>query len=229
MTKTTLSIDIGVRNLAMCVMTRPDQGTRPVIDFWENIDTLEPEPLCTGVQKNGNTCGKKCSAKGADGTPSCKNHAVSPSKPFKIRLVKSIPKQELILAVLASLEKFINENEPVIEKINKVLIELQPNVNPTMKLVSHVVYTRFIQLFLKRATVTFIRASTKLKCKVPGLTKGTCRLNYAQRKRTAVDYTKCILERYFPERYTPFCETKVQADLADAFLYCVNDHSVSFF
>lgn len=58
-----LSIDVGLRNLAMCIMDSTDKTDLKTycIHLWDVYNTLDEDTyLCQGIQKNGKICNKKC-------------------------------------------------------------------------------------------------------------------------------------------------------------------------
>ena len=60
-----LSIDIGIRNLSLCMMdsvNKADLSTYK-IHLWDVYNTLEDNHMCKSLQKSGKICNKKCSLK----------------------------------------------------------------------------------------------------------------------------------------------------------------------
>lgn len=58
-----LSIDIGLRNLAMCLMTASDKNdlTTYSIKLWNVFNTLDSDEYrCEQLQKSGKICNKLC-------------------------------------------------------------------------------------------------------------------------------------------------------------------------
>ena len=61
-----LSIDIGLRNLSMCIMSCEDKTNLETykIHLWDVYNTLDSDDhLCESLQKSGKVCNKKCSLK----------------------------------------------------------------------------------------------------------------------------------------------------------------------
>ena len=86
---TTLAFDIGIRNLAWCLVKKGE--TKHTILGWQNYDLLRGEGNEVGVQKV--TC-SECSAKAAytkGGTLFCARHAASPLRDLSGVLLKKLP------------------------------------------------------------------------------------------------------------------------------------------
>ena len=61
-----LTIDIGLRNLAMCIMSAVEKQDISTYDIhlWDVYNTLNSDDYtCEGIQKSGKVCGKKCTCK----------------------------------------------------------------------------------------------------------------------------------------------------------------------
>lgn len=236
-----MSVDVGLKNLAICVMSKQPDASSPVIHFWKVMDILTP------ISDQGRTCHMcknqatyKCS--GGDGVTEivycCKRHCIKGSTTNKIlnKKVKDYLLQDIAKYVLFAVENlWESEFKDVCESIDKVLIELQPRVNNKMKFVSHLVYGKIVELFVKSRSalgkkppvIRFVTASRKLKNwngpHVPCHLKG----DYARRKYLSVKYTEWYISNLLDEQqrdtWSGFYETsKKKDDLADCFLMCYN-------
>ena len=222
------SFDIGVRNLAMCLV---DCGEKVEIVEWRVFDITteqQEEPKkCERQMKSGKDC-VRISCKVEDNLAVCRIHCkVKPIKK-KLKKVKAFSTQDLVVKLIQTMNKYIEENPTFLEDTSEIIIELQPKINPKMKLLSHALYTYFISKGVisgKVKTVKFIAAKNKLKV-AQNLYKGeqlTCKLKgaYAQRKYFAKEYTKWIIANNdYPLIWKETLENHKakQDDLCDCFL-----------
>ena len=236
-----LSIDIGLRNLALCCMSAQNitELNSYTIHLWEVYNTLDSDDYrCGGIQKSGKICGKKCKFKykpesGEDIIYSCKTHFPKllnrnlKEHAFKKKVIDDYLLQDIAKILLCKIQEIYNTQ---LSKLNikSIFIELQPKVNRKMVFTSHIVYGKLVELY-KDTTVPirFVRASHKLKaysgpkieCKLKGL--------YSQRKWLSVEYCKWFLENKFSkeqkEKWLVFFESKtIKPDLGDTFLMTIN-------
>lgn len=234
-----LSVDIGIRNLSLCIMSATDKTDIKTytIHLWGVFDTLDSEEhSCNEKQKSGKICGKKCGYKYKleDKTiHTCKTHfpktiKINKSNIFKMKLIKDYLLQDIVTIFIKKVDEIYNTNKVLFDQLTHILIELQPTINPSMKCISHVLYGKFVEIFLdKKVVIKFIRASTKLRaytgppivCKLKGL--------YAQRKWLSIQYAKFFLENKFNKDQKDkwlnlFTNSKKADDKSDCFLYCIN-------
>ena len=93
-----LSIDVGMKNLAYCLIDYKDGEQYSIID-WDIIDLCEnTQNICMGKQKNGNKCNKiaKYTKKNKF---YCKNHAKEykvPPRQFSNKRIKKLKKTQLV-------------------------------------------------------------------------------------------------------------------------------------
>jgi hypothetical protein len=206
-----LSIDIGVRNLSMCIMScsnKTDLNTYK-IHLWDDYDTLDNDThFCTGLQKSSKICGKKCGYKRVELNTivySCKTHfpktiEIKKEHMFKPKLIKDYLLQDLVIIILKKMQEIYDTNISLFNSLTSIILELQPTLNPRMKLVSHILYGKIVELFMYKEyppTVRFIRASNKLKAYTGPEIKCTLKGKYAQRKWLSIQYTKYFLETKF--------------------------------
>jgi hypothetical protein len=234
-----LSIDIGLKNLAFCIMscTDPRDLSTYNIHLWDVYNTLEEDlHFCSGLKRNGDRCGKRCLYKYNNANETiftCKTHfpktiTIKPSNHYRQRLIKDYLLQDIAKIVLTRVNQIYNDHKTIFDQLTQIIIELQPKINLKMKLVSHIVYGKLVELFMDHnTTIRFIRASQKLKaytgpeieCKLKG--------SYAKRKWLSIQYTRWFLETKFNDEqknmYLPFFESHTkQDDMSDAALMAIN-------
>lgn len=227
-----LTIDVGIKNLALCVLDysdRKDFNTYK-IKVWRVINILGEDPKCEGILKNGNICNKSCKYK-SESNFYCKTHLPKDKKHtlHKNKKVKNFLLQDIVETILAKLELLTEECHDIFPNISKVLIELQPRVNQKMKFISHIIYTYFVGYYLKcnlKVTLRFIGAKTKLK-DIPPI---SCSLKspYSRRKYISKKHVEWLLNNKFSDEertdWLPFFKSSKKADdLSDTMLYAVND------
>lgn len=206
-----LSIDIGLRNLSMCIMNAGDKTDLSTykIHLWDVYNTLDSDDYrCESLQKSGKVCNKKCSLKYIDENTkskfTCKTHfpkALLPIKKtneFKKKAVDDYLLQDIAKIVLTKVQDIYDTNKAIFEQLTSIIIELQPSCNQKMKFTSHIIYGKLVELYKEiSTTIRFVRASQKLKaytgpnieCKLKGA--------YAKRKWLSIQYTRWFLENKF--------------------------------
>lgn len=238
-----LSIDIGIKNLSLCMMNCTDKTNVSTysIHLWDVYNTLEDDHNCISLQKSGKICDKKCSLKYTVDNNifyTCKTHFPNDMLPikkennYKPKLIKNYLLQDLSKIILTKLNEIYNSNQNLFNQLTQIIIELQPTFNPSMKLISHIIYGKLIDLQMinklhNNCTIKFVRASQKLcaytgpniECKLKG--------KYAQRKFLSICYTKWFLENKFSkeqkEKWLPLLELKkTKADMSDTLLMAIN-------
>lgn len=242
-----LTIDVGLKNLAMCVMDCEKNNDFKTynIHLWEVFNTLEEKDeninvTCIGKLKNGKTCGKKCSYKYTNPldreiiTATCKYHfpkniKLMPIHKIKEKRVNDYLLQDISRIVLLKIKDIYDTNKELFQKVKKIFVELQPRCNNKMKLISHLIYGKFVELYIDNPStiVRFVRASQKLKayrgpvviCKLKGA--------YAKRKFLSIEYTKWFLQNEFDcikinNWKTHFDKHFKKDDLGDVFLMAIN-------
>lgn len=243
-----LSVDIGLKNLAMCVMTcsKAKDFKSYNIRLWEVYNILEEEDYsnikCNGKLKNGKTCGKKCGYKYPQ--EGCNNYCCKTHFPKNIKLEQSkhVIKtkkvadyllQDIARSVLQKVTHIFTENKETMSDVTKVIIELQPKINNKMKLISHLIYGKFVELFLDKpkTTIRFVRASQKLKAYTGPVVECKLKGAYARRKFLAVQYTNWFLNNKFNEEcqewLTRFQASPKKDDLSDTFLMAINGLAIN--
>jgi hypothetical protein len=235
-----LSIDIGIKNLSLCIMNSINKTDLSSynIHLWDVFNTLEDDHMCLSLQKSGKICNKKCSLKYRntvdDIVYTCKTHSPKNMliEPYKPKLIKNYLLQNLSEIILTKLNEIFNSNQDLFNQLTQIIIELQPTFNPSMKLISHIIYGKLIDLQMSKklqshCTIRFIRASHKLRAYTGPNIECNLKGKYAQRKWLSIKYTKWFLENKFSkeqnEKWLTLLNSKsTKADMSDTFLMAIN-------
>ena len=235
-----LSIDVGLRNLSLCIMSCLNNKDFKSynIHLWENYNTLEDDTYyCKSIQKNGNICNKKCTYKynlNDEISYCCKPHfpknflPLNKTNNFKKKLIKDYLLQDIAKKFINTIQEIYDLNIEHFNKLTSIVIELQPKINPLMKCVSHVLYGKLIELYKDtNVIIKFVRASQKLKAYTGPYLECKLKGAYAKRKWLSVEYCKWFLVNKFNEdegkNWLTYFETKtVQPDMGDSFLMAIN-------
>ena len=137
--------------------------------------------------------------------------------------------QDITKIVLTKMNSIFEENSDLFDKVTKVLIELQPKINNKMKLISHLIYGKFVELFINnpKTTIRFVRAAQKLKAYKGPIIMCNLKGAYARRKYLSIQYTKWFLNNKFSKEEKEkwldvFLSNNKQDDLGDVFLMAIN-------
>ena len=237
-----ISIDIGIRNLAFCAMDCTDKTdlNSYSIHFWDVINTLEdPEDtVCKSIQKNGKVCGKKSGYKYRQDDDNiihcCKLHFpktifIEKSNIYKQKLIKNYLLQDIAKIVLDKMNCVYTENIDIFEKATQIIIELQPSMNQKMKMISHILYGKLVELYRDtKTTIRFVRASQKLKAYTGEYIECKLKGAYAQRKWLGVRYSEYFLKNKFSdeqrEKWLSALDDRKNKkdDVCDCFLMAIN-------
>ncbi len=233
-----LSIDVGLRNLAMCCIisdNKLDLSTYN-IKLWKVYNTLDLDDYkCQSLQKNKKICNKKCSLKYQTEKQiiyCCKTHfpkniPQTSGNIFKKKNIDSYLLQDIAKIVLDKLEEIFRENT-ILLTIKQVIIELQPKINQKMKFTSHIIYGKLVELYKNTdTTIRFVRASQKLKSYTGPVIQCNLKNNYNKRKWLSIEYTKWFLENKFSgeqkDKWLPeFLNHVKNDDLGDCMLMAIN-------
>lgn len=235
-----LSIDIGLRNLSLCVMsaTQRTDFESYKINLWDVYNILDTDDYkCLAVQKNGKVCGKRClyKYKRADTTEyCCKTHFPKDSLPigrennFKKRAVSDYLLQDIALIVISKMDEIYKQNVEIFSQIDSVIIELQPKMARKMIFVSHIIYGKLVEIFRNtKTTVRFVRASQKLKAYTGPVIECKLKGSYAKRKWLSIQYTLWFLQNKMSIEqreswFDRFLLHNKRDDLSDCYLMCIN-------
>ena len=208
-----LTIDVGIKNLAMCIMDSTYQ-----IKLWDVYNMLDAEQYsysCSTRQKDGKPCEKKCQYKFMKEvknkitkekqmilTYTCKRHfpkdMPNQKKYFiKEKKVGDYLLQDITERITKGIGEIYDEHVDLFKQVTHVCIELQPKVNQRMKFTSHIIYAKFVDLYKGRdgeVPVRFIRASQNLQAYRGPPVECKLKTPYSKRKYLSVAYTKWYLE-----------------------------------
>jgi len=237
-----LTIDVGLKNLAMCIMSAgdPQRFDSYKIHLWQVFNTLEQDiPNCCALTKAGKVCGKKSTCRwqneeSEDTLYSCKPHFpktikyVNSKHQVRSKRVDDFLLQDITRIILQKVLSIYQDHQDIFAQVQKVVIELQPKVNNKMKLISHLIYGKFVELYIDNTVpVRFVSASQKLKAYRGPVVTCNLKGSYARRKYLSIQYTKWFLTNQFDTSEsvkwkTHFDSHSKQDDLGDVFLMAIN-------
>lgn len=235
-----LSIDIGLRNLALCCMSceNKEDFNSYNIRLWDVYNTLDNDDYkCEGVQKSGKICGKKCGFKYMEENIvkySCKMHFPKQLNNklkehiFKKKAIDDYLLQDIANIVLLKIQEIYDTYNDTFKDIKSIVIELQPKINQKMKFTSHIIYGKLVELYRgTNTTIRFVRASQKLKAYTGPIMECKLKGAYAKRKWLSIQYTRWFLETKFSmdqrNKWLPFFESNRKCDdLSDVALMVIN-------
>jgi len=239
-----LSIDVGVKNLALCLLGGySDKSVQ--IHYWKCIDVLSDSMQTTVVKEkkarrtkeemqilrdNVGTCvsiikrtGKPCGLGGQKNTRGraycgkhdpSKRHTQDDTQNWCFQMLKWLP--ELSQDILKVVDEICPNRD-----IFQVMIEQQSMDNKKMLLQSHLIYGHFVETLNNTVSVKFVPAYNKLS--VYNGPEIICILKtpYARRKYLAKKHTEYFLENEKGlEKWKDYFENykKKQDDLSDSML-----------
>ena len=233
--ETVISIDVGIKNLAICVLRKAGDNVQVLFWRWYDVTTMAAEaPIkkiaakkkpgkgdameaCIArLRKNGKACGKQGTL-GKNGKAFCGVH--DPARKHRPE-----DTQQWCYDLLSALPKIAEDMGYTADDVPEglsVAIEQQSSQNRKMMLQGHIIYGFFVQHFQNTVPVHFVPAYNKLL--VYGGPEIPCSLKtpYAKRKFLARKHTEYILtEKEHHSTWLEFfhaCKGK-QDDVSDAFL-----------
>jgi hypothetical protein len=235
---TVLSIDVGIKNLACCLLKREGPGFSVLSWKWYDVtqfgDSSQPggRTAVRAARKNGGSqkVAGKCVATLRRGGKQCgKNGHVGPGGKIVCGTHDSSRKHRPedtqqwchhLLCALPEIAEEMNLSECDTGSLT-VAIEQQTTQNRKMLLQGHVIYGFFVQYFQNRVPVKFVGAYNKLL--VYGGPEVDCKLKtpYARRKFLARKHAELMLSGREENRpwleFFASCKAK-QDDVADALL-----------
>lgn len=239
---TILTIDIGIKNLSYCIMDCEDHTDISTykIHLWDVYNTLGVSEVykCKSLQKNGSVCNKKCSFKRTDLESgqviySCKIHfpkdiIIKNINKVKEKKVKDYLLQDIATLFIKKVQDIFNENMELFKSVTSVLIELQLKINNSAKMMSHILFGKFVEFYKDTlCKIRFVSASRKLKAYTGPYIECKLKTPYAQRKWLSIKYTTWFLENKFCEEQrnlwlNDFLNSQKLDDRADCALMCIN-------
>ena len=237
-----LSIDVGIKNLAICIVDIQDK-THTIID-WAIIncaqDIIDAELKCCVERKKG-ICEKtavnkviinKDSKNSKDTDPcyagychlkTCQKELVAKYTKKQIKKVKKLNSNHISINVLAKILYRELEKITGLNQIEMVLIENQPVLkNPKMKSIQMIVFSYFLfeaECHSHPYEVKLFNASKKLKA-YDGPEIKTTKKKYAKRKFLSIEYTKYFIKKFkIDEKWrSVFSKAKKKEDMEDCSL-----------
>lgn len=216
--RSVLGIDIGLRNMSMCVITEDRE-----ILLWKIYDLLADDIILCSV------CGRNAKYISGDVT-FCGTHFKGNKKgkvnQIKKKKVKQYSLQEIASKVISKVNTIVEDDKEIFDQISSCILELQPKINPKMGFTSHILYGKLCDIFLdKPCSIKFEKASRKLKCYTGD--KGLYITNtYKNRKAKAIEYVTNILNSDCltngSEYIDYFANIKKKDDASDALLIAFN-------
>tara|TARA_B110000967_G_C18736468_1_gene485355 strand:+ start:149 stop:877 length:729 start_codon:yes stop_codon:yes gene_type:complete len=233
-----LSIDVGIKNIAVCVVQFNASGHR--IMEWVIInliqDLLDNQLTCC-VTRRGSRCKKVASNKvivhdtvlGFCKLKTCQKELLGSYTKRQIKKYKKINANHVGLDILGSNIYHGLMALKNLDNLDYVLIENQPVLkNPKMKSIQMIIYSFFMFMAEtpKSAHKTILfNPSTKLKVYDGPTIKTTIKNKYAIRKFLSVEYTKYFLNKTQNTNWIEFFnDNSKKDDLADAYLQALTYH-----
>ena len=211
-----LSFDVGIKNLAYCVLSQDER-----LKQW-GIINLNQNPICqVNLRKK---CEKQATykVKDSDIEYCCTSHKGKFNKKQLKKLNSNYDLFEISKNCIESLQKLD------LSTIKTVLIENQPALkNPTMKSIQMIIYTFFIMNGVMNDNssikeVHMINARNKLKVykgpKVECPYEENKKNKYKINKFLAIKYCENMIDKDCEEMKIIFNESKKKDDLADCYL-----------
>lgn len=237
---TVLSFDIGIKNLAYCILGWIPEEARYEIIKWDDLNLIPDleDDYCEGILKKSkkNTsgtarCGKKASYLSTTNNKTyCSMHA-KPKELFKLikkRKVSQIKNHELNTLMVKKLDE-----HPELLNCDEVMLEHQPEFNPRMKNLSFMIYSYFIIRSVDKPDSLFKKISHKQINAVKKLSlydgpeeKCTLKRPYDRNKYYSKVYCRYMINKDYQitgdenvKKWLEFYDSfKKQDDLADCYL-----------
>ena len=234
-----LSIDVGIKNLAVCVIEFDVSGNR--ILEWIIInsiaDLLDKQLKCC-VTRRGKICNKLPDNKviidnkilGFCNLKTCQKELRTSYSKKQIKKHKKINANHIGLDVLGKNIYYGLKSLKNLDCLDYVLIENQPVLkHPKMKSILMIIFSFFLFLAEEKQLshkVILFNPSTKLKIYDGPKIISSKKNKYAQRKDLSIQYTKYFLEKYTDTAWLEFfTENTKKDDLADAYLQALTYYS----
>ncbi len=225
-----VSIDIGIRNLAMCVINCEPESDENKILFWKNVDILESDEYisesggCQALYKSGANKGKCCTGRAVvcceDVYYCCRHNPDSKKyKPKKTPKTTSATLQKMCQYLTKTINKY-----PILLTVGHVAVEQQPSKNPKMKAMSFFLYAYFIMKGVMSEDspiekVLLVSPRNKLKVYTgPAIvTTDETKSKYKKRKSLGVAHCQQLLQND-QDSLNMLNGSRKADDLADCFL-----------
>lgn len=232
---TIVSFDIGLKNLAFCVMRYDPtlkSGNQYPISEWKNIDLTDKsgsdnveDHNCEAVLESGKrkseVCGGGAKIVTEEGKYYCNRHNPDKEKysARKKRLVKTIGIKEMCCTLADRLDEY----EETFKNVDHAIIETQFSRNRKMLCLSDMLFSYFILKHIRNdesrcKEVKFISAKNKLKVYEGPSVECNRKNAKDKRKQLAIKYCEYMIRENKPrlEEFNKFPRKK--DDLSDCFL-----------
>ena len=211
-----LSFDVGIKNLAYCIIN----NEKNICD-WNVINIINEDQPCCGINKNNSLCKSKASFQDKNlNSYYCKKHSNSNCSKIVNKKIKSTSIGEISELLFNKLDEY-----PVMLEVDIVLIENQPCLmNPMIKSVQMLLFSYFVikgKLIQNNPinTIKFISAKNKLSIydgpELPVYSKN----KYTQRKKEGIEVCKYLLDGSTNLEFLKSHSKK--DDLADSYLQAI--------
>ena len=235
-----LSFDVGIKNLAYCILEYNIITTKYLITDW-NIINLSSEVEIKKCNYNvinktypeGKICGKTASFTCND-SYFCKVHKKKYEKDEKnkknIKFMKEIKKKKAVKKPLIELNKtMVKKIDEIdeIKNIDEVVIENQPSLkNPHMKSIQMMIFSYFVMRGItdpinEESTIkdiVMLSARNKLKIYDGPVIECNITDKYRKNKWLAIQYCEKMIVTQDTKYIEQYSQSKKKDDLADSFL-----------
>ena len=207
-----LSFDIGIKNLAFCLLCKETQK----IKNW-GIINISCDDICQHVNTKNNKCENSAKYKHND-ILLCTAHSKLKQYPNKCKKIKSENSiYNIGKKMIEELDKY-----PDFLKCTDIIVENQPSLkNPTMKSIQMIVYSYFL-IKNKNSNLEMINARNKLKVyKGPKIIipyENNKKNKYKINKYLAIKYCNKMIENENKQFIDLYTNSKKKDDLADSYL-----------
>ena len=237
-----LSIDVGIKNMAYCVIEKVSSNKEKEfkIHNWGIINILDEKinnlPKCSNYLKKG-LCNKLAycviTKEDTDNTVTklhfcekitCQKFLKKSYPKYKIKKLKKVNSKTVAILELAKILITKLQNNKILLDVDTVVIENQPVLkNPTMKSIQMILYAYFVEhgYISTDSTIKNIHLfSARNKLKLydgPVVDTNHIKNKYNKRKFLSIEYTKYYIKPYSNWLDFFLCQKK-KDDLADSFI-----------
>lgn len=219
-----VSFDIGIRNLAYCVLERNLEETE--ILHWGVIDLIDKvEPPCIYLLPTQELCGKPSFysfKQKKEMKYVCKAHKKSISKELKPEKIKQTNANKVAVQIIGKRIVIELDKRPFLTDVDLVLLENQPVLkNPKMKFVQSFIFGYFtvrgVNDTQRIKDIKLISARNKLSAYDGHVDIKSSSITYGEKKKLAIKYCRLMIEDK-PSFLEIFDKSKKKDDLSDSFL-----------
>lgn len=223
-----LGLDVGKRNLAICIMEDPifeDGELKYQIPlFWKDISILDEPETCKVVG-----CTRPSKWKNEINMCVCGMHKkraqmLKELEEVKVRNVDEYSPFEIHTRLVETLNKF-----PEIFDVDYIFIENQPKDNVPMKEFASAIFAYFANGYVRNEKrrikmIQFMSATNKIN-NIPIIGEkyvSDKKGSYAKRKDTAIEYCRRYCDKYMKNMLIYFETHRKKDDLSDSYLMCIS-------